>query len=124
MGPARVVRVAGEIQKQVGQILRDEVKDPRIGFVTITRVDLSRDCRFAKIYFSLLGSEKQTRDTQVGLKRSKGFIRKLLAQNMKLRYTPEIVFKLDEGAKYSVRISEVLEKIKEKSKSDERKNGN
>ena len=124
MGQERVQRVAGEIQKQIGQILRDEVNDPRIGFVTITKVDLSRDCRFAKIYFSLLGSKKQLRDTQVGLGRSKGFIRKLLAERMKLRYTPEIVFKLDEGIAYSVHISEILEKIKEKNKSNERKSSN
>lgn len=124
MGQERVQRVAGEIKKEIGEILRDEVKDPRIGFATITRVDLSRDCRFAKVYFSLLGTKKQLRDTQVGLERSRGFIRKLLAQRMKLRYTPEIVFKLDEGVAYSVHISEVMERIKRESQSDERRKSN
>lgn len=124
MGQQRLQRVAGEIKKEIGEILRDEVKDPRIGFATITRVDLSRDCRFAKVYFSLLGTKKQLRDTQVGLERSRGFIRKLLAQRMKLRYTPEIVFKLDEGVAYSVHISEVMEKIKRENQSDERRKSN
>jgi ribosome-binding factor A len=124
MIPGRVQRVAEAIRKEMGEILRSEVKDPRIGFVTITRVDLSRDCRFAKLYFSLLGSKKQLRDTQVGLQRSAGFIRRLLARRMKLRYTPEIVFKLDEGIKYSIHISEVIEKIKEKDKNNGNKTAN
>ena len=124
MGQERVQRVAEEIKKEIGRIIHGELNDPRIGFVTITKVDLSRDCRFAKIYFSLLGSKKQLRDTQVGLARSKGFIRKLLAQRVKLRYTPEIVFKLDEGIEYSIHISEVLEKLKEKDESNERNKSN
>ena len=124
MGQERVQRVAEEIKKEIGRIIHGELNDPRIGFVTITKVDLSRDCRFAKVYFSLLGSKKQLRDTQVGLARSKGFIRKLLAQRVKLRYTPEIVFKLDEGIEYSIHISEVLEKLKEKDESNERNKGN
>ena len=124
MGQERVQRVAEEIKKEIGTIIHGELNDPRIGFVTITKVDLSRDCRFAKVYFSLLGSKKQLRDTQVGLARSKGFIRKLLAQRVKLRYTPEIVFKLDEGIEYSIHISQVLEKLKEKDESNECKKGN
>jgi len=124
MGQERVQRVAEEIKKEIGRIIHNELNDPRIGFVTITKVDLSRDCRFAKVYFSLLGSKKQLRDTQVGLARSKGFIRKLLAQKVKLRYTPEIVFKLDEGIEYSIHISQVLEKLKEKDESNEGNKGN
>lgn len=124
MGQERVQRVAEEIKKEIGRIIHDELNDPRIGFVTITKVDLSRDCRFAKVYFSLLGSKKQLRDTQVGLARSKGFIRKLLAQRVNLRYTPEIVFKLDEGIEYSIHISQVMERLKEKDESNERNKGN
>ncbi len=124
MGQERVQRVAEEIKKEIGRIIHNELNDPRIGFVTITKVDLSRDCRFAKVYFSLLGSKKQLRDTQVGLARSKGFIRKLLAQRVKLRYTPEIVFKLDEGIEYSIHISQVMERLKEKDESNERNKGN
>ena len=120
MSEARVQRVAEEIKKGIGEIICEELKDPRIGFATITRVDLSRDLRFAKVYFSVLGTKKQQRDTQVGLSRSCGFIRKLLAQKLKLRYTPEIVFKLDENIEYSIRISEVLEKLKDKNKSNGR----
>ncbi len=120
MSEARAQRVAEEIKKEIGKIIHDEVNDPRIGFVTITKVDLSRDLRFAKVYFSLLGTKKQLRDTEVGLARSTGFIRKLLGQNLRLRYTPQLVFKLDKGAEYSIHISEVLNKIKDKGEFNER----
>lgn len=113
MGQERLQRVAEEIKRQVGQIIRDELNDPRIGFITVTRVDLSRDCRLAKIYFSLLGTKKQLRDTEVGLKRSQGFIRKLLSQRMRLRYTPEVIFRLDANIEYGIHIAEVLRKIEE-----------
>jgi len=120
----RVQRVAEEIKQEIGKIIHDELKDPRIGFVTITKVDLSPDLRYASVYFSVLGTKKESRDTQVGLTRSAGFIRKLLGRRMKLRYTPQVTFKLDESAEYSIRISEVLEKIKNKDKSNEREAGN
>jgi ribosome-binding factor A len=119
MSQGRTERVAEEVKKSVGRIIHDELKDPRIGFVTITKVDLSRDLRFAKIYFSLLGSKKELADTKVGLERSNGFIRKLLGQRMKLRYVPQLMFKLDKSSEYSIRIAEVLEKIKDKGESNE-----
>ena len=120
----RVQRVAEEIKQEIGKIIHDELKDPRIGFVTVTKVALSRDLRYASVYFSLLGTKKELRDTQVGLARSAGFIRKLLGRRIKLRYTPQVTFRLDESVEYSIRISEVLEKIKNKDKSNERESGN
>ena len=124
MGQERVQRVAEEIKKEIARIIQEELKDPRIGFVTITRVDLSRDLRFAKVYFSLLGSKKQLRDTQIGLKQSANFVRRLLGQRMNLRYTPQILFKLDENIEYSIHISKILEGLKHKDKSDECKEDN
>ena len=120
----RVQRVAEEIKQEIGKIIHDQLKDPRIGFATITKVDLSRDLRYASVYFSVLGTKKELRDTQVGLARSVGFIRKLLGQRMKLRYTPQVTFRLDESAEYSIRISEVLEKIKNKDECNEGESGN
>lgn len=118
MSTARIERVAEEIKKEIGHILLEELKDPRVGFVTITKVDLSRDLHVAKVYFSYLGPKKELRSTEVGLARSSGFIRKLLGQRIKIRYTPQIVFKLDQGIEYSFRILEVLEKIKDKNKDN------
>lgn len=122
MGQERVQRVAEEIKKHIGIIIQEHLKDPRVGFVTVTKVDLSRDCRFAKIYFSVLGEPKQVRDTQTGLSRSRGYIRRQLGQRMKLRFVPEIVFAMDENIKYSIHLSELFTKIKDES--NERAKGN
>ena len=124
MSGARLQRVAEEIKKEVGGIIQEELNDPRIGFVTITRVEVSRDLRVAKIFFSHLGDKKKLRDTQVGLGQSRGFIRKLLGERIKLRYTPEIIFKFDENIEYSIHISELLDKIKNKDKSNEHRKDN
>jgi len=124
MGQGRLQRINEQLKKEVGQIIHDELNDPRVGFVTITRVDVTADLHQARVYFSVLGTDKQKRDTRVGLSRSAGFIRKLIGQRVKLRHTPQILFKPDENAEYSIRISEVLEKIKEKDKINERKKGN
>lgn len=121
MSQARMQRVAEQIKKVIGRIIHDDLGDPRIGFITVTKVEVSRDLRVAKIFYSHLGDEKQLRDTRVGLKRSRGFIRKLLGEKVKLRYTPELVFKLDEGVEHSIHISEILRDLKQKKESDEHK---
>jgi len=119
MSQERMQRVNEQMRKEIGKIIHDQLKDPRIGFVTITKVDVTADLRLARVYFSVLGTKKQQRDTQVGLSRSAGFIRKTVGQKMKLRYTPEVMFRPDKSAEYSIRISEVLDKIKEKDKKNE-----
>ena len=124
MSQGRMQRINEQLKKEVGLIIHDELNDPRVGFVTITKVDVTADLQQARVYFSVLGTDKQKRDTRVGLSRSAGFIRKLIGQRVKLRHTPQILFKPDESAEYSIRISEVLEKIKEKDKVNERKKGN
>ena len=119
MSYSRLERVAEELKREIGKIIQDELNDPRVGFATITKVELTRDLRNAKVYFSLYGTEKQLRDTKIGLKRSAGFIRSLVGKRIRLRYTPEITFKVDEGAKHSVEISQVLQSIKDKEKDHE-----
>ncbi|MFC1699131.1 30S ribosome-binding factor RbfA [Candidatus Omnitrophota bacterium] len=119
MSSARLERVAEQIKKEISVILQEELNDPRIGFVTLTKVELTPDLRQAKVYFSHLGSEKELKDTQVGLKRSAGFIRRLIGQRIRIRYTPEIIFKLDQNIEHGIQISEILDKIKEQDKQDE-----
>lgn len=113
MHGSRADKVAGAIQEEVSNILQKEIKDPRVGFVTIMRVEVADDLRFAKIYFSKIGSPEEKKKAFAGLKKATGFIRKNLAQRINLRYAPEIVFKLDESAEYSQHIEELLKKIKE-----------
>ncbi len=116
MAQERMRRINEQLKKEIGKIIQDELNDPRVGFVTITKVDVTADLQQARVYFSVLGTDKQKRDTRVGLSRSAGFIRKLAGQRVKLRYTPKILFMPDNSAEYSVRISEVLDEIKQKEK--------
>jgi len=106
-------KVAEAIKKEVSLIIHDELKDPRLGFVTITGVELSQDLRYAKICFSVLGKEGDHKKTKLALDSALGFIRRLIAQRIRLMFVPEIVFKEDRSSEYSVRIQEVLNEIKE-----------
>ncbi|HTZ11571.1 MAG TPA: 30S ribosome-binding factor RbfA [Candidatus Margulisiibacteriota bacterium] len=110
---SRQERVAEAIKKEVSLIIHDELKDPRLGFVTITGVDISQDLRHAKILFSVLGKEEEHKKTQEALDSALGFIRRLLAQRVRLMFAPEIIFREDKSSEYSVRIEEVLNEIKE-----------
>jgi len=106
-------KVAEAIKKEASVILHDELKDPRLGFVTITRVELTQDLRYAKIFFSVLGDETAHKKTEEALTSALGFVRRLIAQRIRLRFAPEIVFKEDRSAEYSIRIQEALDEIKE-----------
>jgi len=105
-------KVQDAIQKEVSNIIRNDLKDPRLGFATITAVDVSEDLRNAKIYFSVLGKEEDFKKTADAFRSAQGYIRKLLAARIQLRFVPEIMFKADKSSVYSVRIEEVLNQIR------------
>jgi len=110
---SRKDKVTEAIRKEVSIIVHDELKDPRLGFVTITRVEMSKDLRFAKIFFSVLGKDEDYKKTRDALDSALGFIRRLVAQRIRLRFAPEIIFREDRSSEYSVKIQQVLEEIKE-----------
>jgi ribosome-binding factor A len=110
---ARYQRVEEAIKKEVSLIIHDQLKDPRIGFVTVTRVELSRDLRNAKIFYSVLGKEDACKKTKIALDSALGYIRSLVAQRINMRFATELVFCEDHSTEYSVKIQEVLNKIKE-----------
>lgn len=112
---ARRDRVTEAIRKEVSLIIHEELKDPRLGFVTVTKVELTPDLRFAKIFYSVLGKEEEHKKTKEALDSALGFIRRLIAQRINLRFAPEIVFKEDRSGEYSVRIEEVLNELKEQN---------
>ncbi|RJP29796.1 MAG: 30S ribosome-binding factor RbfA [Candidatus Omnitrophota bacterium] len=111
---SRQDRVEKAIQKEVSSIIHDELKDPRLGFVTITRVEITKDLRDTKIFYSVLGQDKEHKDTKVALDSASGFIRKLIGERINLRFVPTIMFKEDRSSEYSVRIQKVLDEIYEK----------
>lgn len=118
MQGSRSDKVAESIKEEISKIVDREIKDPRIGFVTITHVELKDNLRYAKVFFSKMGNQDEKDKALKGLENATGFIRKLVAERIELRYAPEIVFKLDESAEYSQHIEDILKKIKEQSKAE------
>ncbi|MCZ2258780.1 30S ribosome-binding factor RbfA [Sporosarcina sp. G11-34] len=112
----RVNRVAEQMKKELGDIILQKVKDPRIGFVTVTDVEVTGDLQEATIYISVLGSDREKEDTLKGLSKAKGFIRTEIGQRIRLRKTPEIEFKFDESVAYGSRIESLLTQVKNEHK--------
>lgn len=108
----RQEKVAEQLKRELSLVIQNDLKDPHIGFITITRVDMSGDLRYAKVYFSSLGNDRQKTDSLNALKKAAGFIRKLIGEKIRLRYTPQLTFKLDESSEYSFRMAELLDKLK------------
>ena len=107
----RTERLGEEIREEVARMISGELKDPRIGFVTVTRVDLGPDLRQARIFVGVLGTEKQRQASLVGLKQASGFMRRALGQRLRLRHTPELLFQYDEGLDASDRVARLLSEI-------------
>ena len=111
---ARKEKVQDAIQEEICDILLNDLKDPRIGFVTITGVEMSDDLRYAKVFFSVLGKEEDKKKTKAALDSALGFIRTKVAERVQLRFAPEIVFKEDQSSEYSSQIQKVLDENKER----------
>ena len=118
MAKVRPGRVAEELKKELSQILQQEFKDPGIGFLTITGVEITGDLSEAKVYLSVLGSEEQKVTTLRALARGKGFLRSEIGKRMRLRIVPELMFKLDTSIDYGSHIQSLLAKIND-GKSEE-----
>lgn len=110
---SRQERVAEALKKEISIIIHDELNDPRLGFVTVTSVELTEDLRYGKVFFSVLGKDQDYKKTKKALDSALGFIRRLIAQRIRLRFTPEIIFKEDRSCQHSIKIQEILERIKE-----------
>ncbi len=113
-------RVASVIKHQISRIVQGELEDSRIGFVTITGVQISADLQHARVYFSVLGSQKDAADSHKILKGAAGFIRKQLAGRIRMRYVPYLDFLLDESQEYGRKIDEVLRKIHNRETRNQR----
>ncbi len=106
--PHRQEKLGELIALELSDLLRTRVKDPRVGFASITRVEVSGDLRHAKVFVSVLGSENEQEDTIRALKHTTGFLRHELASRLTLRYMPELVFKLDISIQEGTRILELI----------------
>ncbi len=108
MSDLRANRVAEQMKKELGDIISKKIKDPRVGFVTVTDVEVTGDLQQAKVYISVLGNDKQQQDTLLGLAKAKGFIRSEIGKRIRLRKTPEIAFEFDEAIERGNRIEAIL----------------
>src|SRR5574341_975974 len=106
-------RVGDLLLEMISQLLAREVNDPRIGPVTLTGTEVSKDLRHAKIFFSLLGSAENKAEVLAGLKSATGFIRAKVARDLKLRFVPTIEFVYDESQDEAQRIEELLNQVKQ-----------
>lgn len=111
MSKHRPNRLAETLKEEISQLIRVELKDPRIGFVTLTSVDVADDLSHAKVYVSVLGTEEETKVTLDALNRAAGFVRCEIGKRVRLRHAPSIVFKYDPSIQQGAHISKLLQNI-------------
>ncbi|HEY7416987.1 MAG TPA: 30S ribosome-binding factor RbfA [Ktedonobacteraceae bacterium] len=114
--PHRQEKLGELIAVELSDLMRTRLKDPRIGFASITRVEVSGDFRHAKVYVSIMGSAKEREETMRGLKHATGFLRRELGSRLVIRYIPEILFKLDTSIEEGARILEMIHQVEEEDK--------
>ncbi len=106
------IRINSEVQREMSQIIREEIKDPRVHPMTsVMAVEVTPDLKFAKIFVSVLGSEEEKEKTMEGLKKSASFARGQLARRMNMRNTPELTFILDHSIEYGVTMSKRIDEV-------------
>jgi ribosome-binding factor A len=108
----RTERLGEEIREEVARMIASELKDPRIGFVTVTRVDLAPDLRNARIHVGVLGDAAQRDKTLAGLRQASGFVRRAVGQRLRLRHAPELTFHYDEGLDAAERVARLLDEAR------------
>lgn len=116
-GRHRPERVAAQVQQQLADVLATQLKDPRVGFVTVTGVEVSPDCGHATVRVSVLGDEAEKQRAMEGLASAKGFLRTHLARGLPLRTAPELHFVLDRGLEHAQRIDEILARLRSEAES-------
>ena len=109
MNSARSARIADQIQRELAEVIRLEMRDPRVGLVTLTGVELSRDQSHAKVFFTVLGGEAQQEEVLEGLTRAAGFLRSALAHRLSTRTVPDLAFAYDESIERGVRLSRLID---------------
>ncbi len=114
MAKYRYDRIGEELKREIADIVKNEIKDPGMGFVSITLVEVAGDMRHAKVFYSVLGGEGERKATEASIKRAAGFIRREVASRLSLRYTPELTFIFDDSIEHGIKIAKILnEQIKQ-----------
>jgi ribosome-binding factor A len=109
MNTSRRGRIADQIQRELAEVVRLEMRDPRVGMITLTGVELSNDQSHAKVFFTVLGAPSDAEDTREGLQRAAGFLRSSLAHRLTTRKVPELHFEYDESVERGMRLSKLID---------------
>ncbi|MEI7681319.1 MAG: 30S ribosome-binding factor RbfA [Betaproteobacteria bacterium] len=106
---SRTLRVAEQVQRELADLIRSEIKDPRVGMVTLTGVEVAADYGHAKVFFTLLGDSAKIKEAVEGLNNSAGFLRRELGRRIKLRTMPQLHFHYDESVERGMRLSKLID---------------
>ena len=115
----RLSRVEEATKEVLSEVIQREVKDPRVGFVTISRVDISPDLRHAGVYYSVLGDDAEVKRTIEGLESSRGYMRSALGKHLRLKYLPDIDLVREDVSGDAIRLAELLNRVAEEMGDDE-----
>lgn len=118
---SRALRVQDLLKKEISQIILEMLKDPQIGFVTITAVEVSADLKNAKVFYSVLGTPQEKQNTASALNRARGFVQAEINRRVRMKKTPQIDFEFDHSLEYGDRIDKIIEQLhqEKKDKSEE-----
>ncbi|NLW16358.1 MAG: 30S ribosome-binding factor RbfA [Firmicutes bacterium] len=120
MAQYRAERLQGLLQVELSDIIHGSLKDPRVGFVSVTAVEVSRDLRHVKAFVSVMGDEAEQEQTVATLNNAADYIRTEIGKRIRLRHTPEIIFRLDKSIEYGTHINALLRKLKEEEQGAKR----
>jgi len=112
-------RLRDQIKREIADILLHTIKNPRLGFVTITDVELSKDLKYAKVYYSAMGNRVEKSDSARALDRTRGVVQAELGKRLRIRQTPQISYHVDRSLDYGERIDSLLDQIKKEKDTDE-----
>ncbi|MGE5379627.1 MAG: 30S ribosome-binding factor RbfA [Methylocystaceae bacterium] len=118
MGARRNDRLAEEIKREMSQIFREEMKDPRLNLVSITRVEVSSELSHARIFVSVIGDEEERRQVDKALQGAKGYLRTEIGSRLQVRRVPELVFRIDRSIEHGVHIASLLNQIKKEQRPE------
>lgn len=113
MSAHRLAKVQAAIKQATSEVILHELNDPRLGFVTVTKVETSRDLKHAKVHISVMGGPAVAKRTLAGLKHARRYIQSAVSNKIRLRYTPGISFHLDESVKKNIEIAKILGKLQQ-----------
>lgn len=118
MGYKRSDRVGDMIRQVIGEMLRRDLNDPRLSSVTLTEVKITEDLKIATVFFSAMGNPVQEEASLHGLRSAAGYIKKRLGRELRLKFVPDLLFKVDHSFDYGKRIDRLIERIQEEEKGN------